>query len=120
MGKRRTRLAELRVRAPGLCKKPIEFQRNGFGAFVSDFCFPARRLLPTETLFGCMRLLPKKAEHLVPPGPFRRQVAEASDAHAVGDPAIDGRFDQIRRQESKRDCHVDLSRAAVCERQKTF
>ena len=74
-------------------------------------------LLPTEPLFGCaMRLLPRKAEHLVLPGPFRRQIGEASNAHAVGEPAIDGRFDQIGRKESKRDCHVDLSRAAVFSR----
>ena len=60
-----------------------------------------------------MRLLPRKGEHLVRLGPFGRQVAEASNAHAVGEPAIDGRLDEIRREESKRDCHVDLSRAAV-------
>ena len=30
--------------------------------------------------------MPKKAEHLVLPGPIRRLVAEASDAHAVGEP----------------------------------
>ena len=50
------------------------------------------------------------------PGPFRRQVAEASDAHAVGEPTIDGRLDEIGRKESKRDGHVDLSRAAVFSR----
>jgi hypothetical protein len=60
-----------------------------------------------------MRLLPRKAEHLVLLGPFDWQVGEARNPHAVGEPAIDGRFDQIRREESKRDCHVDLSRAAV-------
>ena len=63
-----------------------------------------------------MRLLPRKAEHLVLLGPFGWQVAEASDAHAVGEPTIDGRFDQIGREESKRDGHVDLSRAAVFSR----
>ena len=54
-----------------------------------------------------------KPEHLVLPGPFRRQVGEASNAHAVGEPAIDGRLDQFGRKESQRDCHVDLSRAAL-------
>jgi hypothetical protein len=29
--------------------------------------------------------------------PLRREVGEASNAHAIGEPAIDGRFDQIRR-----------------------
>jgi hypothetical protein len=42
----------------------------------------------------------------VPPGPFRRQVGEASNAHAVRKPAIDGRFDQIGRKESQRDAMV--------------
>jgi hypothetical protein len=36
-----------------------------------------------------VRLLRSKAEHLVLPGPFRWQVGEASNAHAVGEPAID-------------------------------
>ena len=47
------------------------------------------------------------------PRPSRWQVGEASNAHAVGEPAIDGRFDEIGGEESQRDCHVDLSRAAV-------
>ena len=37
-----------------------------------------------------MRLLRRKAEHLVLSGPFRRQVGEASDAHAMREPASDG------------------------------
>ena len=65
-----------------------------------------------DSVRACVRLLRRKAEQLVLAGPLRRQVGEASNAHAVGQPAIDGRFDQIRREESKRDCHVDLSRAA--------
>ena len=59
-----------------------------------------------------MRLLPRKAEHLVLLGPFGWQVGEASNAHAMRQPAIDGRFDQIGRKESQRDGHVDLSGAA--------
>src|SRR6516225_5247954 len=55
----------------------------------------------------------RKAEHLVLARPLRWQVAEASNAHAVGEPTIDGRLDEIGRKESKLDCHVDLSRAAV-------
>ena len=61
-------------------------------------------------------IIARKPEYLVLPGPFRRQVGEASNAHTVGEPAIDGRFDQIGREESKRDGHVDLSRAAVFSR----
>jgi hypothetical protein len=59
-----------------------------------------------------VRLLRRKAEHLVLARPLRWQVAEASNANAMGEPAIDCRFDEIGREESKRNCHVDLSRAA--------
>ena len=97
----------LRVRALCLHKQPIEFQWNDFGGFVQKFRFRARRSPPTETL---LRLLRRKAEHLVLAGPLRWQVGEASNAPAVGEPAIDGCLDQIGRKESQRDCHVDLSR----------
>ena len=60
-----------------------------------------------------VRSLLRKAEHLVLPQPFRWQVGEASNAHAVREPAVDGRFDEIRCEESQRDCHVDFSRAAL-------
>src|SRR6516165_12406331 len=59
------------------------------------------------------RLSRGKAEHLVLPGPLRWQVAEASNAHAMGKSAFDGRFDKVRREESKRDSHIDVSRAAL-------
>ena len=63
--------------------------------------FLARRPLPTETLFeSAVRLLRRKAEHLVLPGPFRRQVGEASNPHTMGEPASDGRFDEIGCKES--------------------
>ena len=73
----------------------------------------------TETTAGrdsvraCVRLLRRKVEQLVLAGPLRQQIGEASNAHAMGEPAIDGGFDQIGHEESQRDCHVDLSRAAV-------
>ena len=35
------------------------------------------------------------------PGPFGRQVGEASNAHAVRESAIDGRFDEIGCEEGK-------------------
>jgi hypothetical protein len=59
------------------------------------------------------RSMRRKTKHLVLPRPFRWQVGEASNAHAVGEPAIDGRFDEIGCKEGKRDCHVNLSHAAV-------
>jgi hypothetical protein len=38
----------------------------------------------------CSKALRRKAEHLVLAGPFRRQVGEASDTHAMREPASDG------------------------------
>jgi hypothetical protein len=61
----------------------------------------------------CVRLSRRKTKHLVLAGPFRRQVGEASNAHAMRQPAIDGGFDAIGGQESQRDRRVDLSRAAL-------
>ena len=46
-----------------------------------------------QRLCSSARLLRRKAEHLVLAGPLRRQIGEASNTHAVGEPAIDGRFD---------------------------
>lgn len=54
-----------------------------------------------------------KTEHVVLPGPFGWQVGEASDAHAVRESAIDGRFDEIGCEESKRDRHVYFADAAI-------
>ena len=47
-----------------------------------------------ETWFECGSVR-RKAEHLALPGPFGWQVGEASDAHALREAAIDGRFDEI-------------------------
>jgi hypothetical protein len=40
-----------------------------------------------------VQLLSRKAQHLVLTGPFGRQVGEASNAHAVGEPTLDRRSD---------------------------
>jgi hypothetical protein len=45
-------------------------------------------------------------------GPYRRQVSEASNVHAMRQPAIDRRLDETG-EGSQRDCHVDPSRTAV-------
>jgi hypothetical protein len=37
----------------------------------------------------CVRLVHRKAEHLALPGPFRCQVGQASNAHAMWEAAID-------------------------------
>jgi hypothetical protein len=39
--------------------------------------------------------------------PFGGQVGEASDTHTVREPAVDGRVDEIGREERKRDRHVN-------------
>ena len=54
------------------------------------FRFLAQRPLPRDSVRVCVRLLHRKAEHLVLSGPFRRQVGEASDADAMRERAIDG------------------------------
>ena len=51
-----------------------------------------------------MRAIIAEPEHLVLSGPLRRQVGEASNPHALGEPAIDGGFDQIGGKESHRIC----------------
>ena len=67
----------------------------------------------TQAGLGPKRLACRKTKDLVLPGPLRWQVGEASNPHAVGQPATDGGLDEIGSKESQRDRHVDLSRAAV-------
>jgi hypothetical protein len=60
-----------------------------FDPFVSAAKIPFPRT-KTETLFEpAVQLLRGKAEHLVLTRPFRWQVGEASNAHAMRQPAID-------------------------------
>jgi hypothetical protein len=54
-----------------------------------------------------------KAEQFVLPGPYGRQICEASDAQAGRQSAFDGRFDETGREEGKRDRHVYFADAAV-------
>ena len=56
---------------------------------------------------------PNDYQPLVLAGPLRWQVGEASNAYVMGEPAVDGGFDQIGRKESQRNCHIDLARTAV-------
>ena len=59
------------------------------------------------------RLLRRKAEHLVLASPFSRQIGEASNSHSMREPARDSCFDEIGREEGKRDRHVHLADAAA-------
>ena len=80
----------------------------GFEYLVTEMvCRPPARLCRKTSVSShgdhyrqSVRLLRRKAEHLVLPGPFRRQVGEASNPHTMGEPAIDGRLDEIRGKES--------------------
>jgi hypothetical protein len=53
------------------------------------------------------RFAETKIEHLMLARPFGGQVGEASDTHTVREPAVDGRVDEIGREERKRDRHVN-------------
>ena len=59
------------------------------------------------------RLLRRKAEDVILPGPFGRQIGEAGYPHAVRKPPLYSGSDQIRREERKRDRHIDLADAAA-------
>lgn len=63
-----------------------------------------------------VRLLSREAERLVLPRPFGWHVDEASNAHAAREAAVDRRFDETGGEESQRDCHINLPRAAVFPR----
>ena len=54
-------------------------------------------------------LLGRKSEHLVLPGPFGRQVAEAHNSYPMWKPSLDGSLHEVGREEGERDRHVDLA-----------
>ena len=58
-------------------------------------------------------LLRRKAEHLVLARPFSRQIGEARNPHAARKSARDSCFDEIGREEGKRDRHIHLADAAA-------
>jgi hypothetical protein len=59
---------------------------SAVSSLPQKFRFLAQRPLPRDSVRVCVRLLRREAES----GPFRRHVGEASDAHAMRGPAIDG------------------------------
>lgn len=90
-----------------------------FGPFVSahEIPFPGNRDLGSKRRSSNARLLRRKTQHLMLAGPFRRQVCEAGDAHAVRQPALDSCSDKIGRKKCQRDRHVNLACAtslALC------
>ena len=55
----------------------------------------------------------RESKHLARAGPFGRQVGETGNSHAEREPSINGRLDEVGREEGERDCHVDLARSAA-------
>jgi hypothetical protein len=93
-----------------------------FGGFVSglEIPFPGNRDPRAQRRGSNAELPRRKSEHLVLPEPFGRHVAEAGYSHAMGEPALDGRFDEIGREECERDRHVDLADTASLSLRDTF
>src|SRR5580658_8659535 len=56
--------------------------------------------------------LRREVEDAVLPRPFGWQAGEAGNPHAMREPALDGRLDEIGGEEGKRDRHISLSDAA--------
>jgi hypothetical protein len=104
----------------GICATilPLEttlFRVGGrFCAFFSgpEIPFPGNGDSERQRLGSNARLRRRKSEHLVLPRPLGGHVGEAGHSHAMRQPPRDGRLHEIRRQEGKRDRHVDLPNAA--------
>ena len=58
-------------------------------------------------------LVSLQPEHLTLARPFGRQVAKSANAQTTGKSSLNSCLDQIWREESERDCHVDLPRGAI-------
>ena len=65
--------------------------------------FPAGETDLNGDLVRLRHLLRRKAKHLVLLGPCGGQVGEAGDAHAMRKSTVNRRFDEIRREERKRE-----------------
>jgi hypothetical protein len=59
------------------------------------------------------RLQHRESKHLVLAGPFGRQVGKTGNSHTVRELPINGRLDEVGREECERDRHVDLARSAA-------
>jgi hypothetical protein len=92
------------------------------GVFFSalEIPFPGNGDRRRRRLSSNGELARRKSEHLVLAGPFRRQVGEADNSHAMREPSFDRRLDEVGREEGKRDRHVDLADAAAVSRRDAF
>jgi len=88
--------------------------RHLSGAFVSahKIRFPGNGDWSQQRLGSYLGLMGRKAKNLVLLAPFGGQVGETGDAHAMRKSTVNRRFDEIRREERKRDRHVDLADTA--------
>jgi len=79
----------------------------------ADHKWRARETLGLAKTRGSnLELMGGKAKHLVLLGPCGGQVGEAGNAHAMRKSTVNRRFDEIGREERKRDRHIDLADAA--------
>src|SRR5437667_11318362 len=58
----------------------------------------------------------RQTEHRILAGPLRRSIADTHDANPPRQSSFDGGLHEIRREESERDRHIDLSNAASLPR----
>src|SRR6516225_4449792 len=99
--------------------RPADLWLGGrIGAFFSaqEIPFPGNGDRGRRRLGSNGQLLGRKPKHLVLAGPFGRQVGEADNSHAMRKPSLDRSLDEVRREEGKRDRHVDLADAAAVSR----
>ena len=75
--------------------------------------FPETETAECRDWVRMRRLLRRKAEHLVLARPFSRRIGEASNSHSMRELARDSCFDEIGREEGKRDRHIHLADAAA-------
>jgi hypothetical protein len=95
-------------------RKTIGMLKRRSGGFVSarKIPFPGNGRLGFAEFRFASGSLSRKAKHLVLLGPFGGQVGEAGNAHTMRKSTVNRRFDEIGREERKRDRHIDLADAA--------
>jgi hypothetical protein len=88
---------------------PLRFasRRSAFSCILlrSNGDFGSKRLGSNARLLG------RKAKHFMLAGPFRRQVGEARNRHALRESPFNGGSDEVRCKERKRDRHIDFAHA---------
>jgi hypothetical protein len=92
------------IRARILSLRTVDWMTSAVLAPLSlacDIAFPDGKDWRWRRLGSNAGSVRGKMEQFVLPGPLGWQVGEASDAHAVRESAIDGRYDEIGCEEGK-------------------